>query len=97
VPPRHAPKTDVAFGFGCFDEGSGDIVPVVHDLAQGVDGSGADVWVGVVPEEVQRSRHPEVLTGTACVLFAAIARQRVKRPSADSWILVVERNDQIRE
>jgi hypothetical protein len=94
VPPRHAPQPLIRVAFGCGDEGSGDVGPVLCHLAQSVDGSGAYVWVGV-PEEVERSRHPEILAGTALVLLAAIASQRVECPGADAWILVLEGEHQL--
>jgi hypothetical protein len=94
VPPRHAPQTLVRFPFGRCDEGSGNLGPVLNHLAQSVDRSGAYVWVGMVSKEVERSRHPQILAGATLVLFAAIARQRVKGPSADAGILVVKSEDQ---
>jgi hypothetical protein len=79
--------------FGCGEKCGGDIRPVAYHFAQSVDGRGAHVRAGVVLEEVERSWHPKVLTGTALVLFAAIARQGVKGPSADPGILVIEGDD----
>ncbi len=95
VPPRHAPQPLVRLAFGCCGEGSDDVRSVLCHLAQRVDGSGAHVWVGVVPEEVERSRYPLILAGSTLVLLAPIAGQGVKGTGADAWILVVQGEDQL--
>ena len=74
------------------DDGAARGDQPVEAFAEGEGGNGAGIRgafadpedaIEVVAEEVERSRHPQVLSGATPALLAAIARQRVESPSAD--------------
>jgi len=48
-------------------------------------------------KQIERSRHPQILTRTAFVHLAPVTRERVERAGTDGYVLVVEREDEVGE
>jgi hypothetical protein len=92
----HAAQSGLAIVLGHLGERVGDIGPAGDDLSQRVDRAGADVGVGMV-EQLQSSRHEELLAGPAFALLAPVTCQRVQRTLQDLGIVVVQGGDQIGE
>jgi hypothetical protein len=91
---HHVPKTGVGLVLTGVGERGGDLGSAFTDLSERVDRGGAHVGVRVM-EELERTRHEQVVGRATVALLARIARKRVECARADGGILVVERGDEV--
>ena len=72
----------------------GDVGPTGRDLPERIERAGTNVGVGMV-QQVQRSRHEQLLARPALVLLALIAGKSMQGALEDFRVPVVEAGDQI--